>query len=164
MRAARGPARAGDLGPSADAPKHALKAISSAAASSGGVELWHGTGVTPEAPELAAVFRGPQTHVVTADDLARAHGELSTARDGPLDAVALGTPHFALSEFAELVRLLDGRKVKAGLPFLVSTSRVVRELARAKGWMADLENVASRCRSMSAPIIRRASGACAGAS
>jgi predicted aconitase len=123
----------------ADAPKHALKAISSAAASSGGVELWHGTGVTPEAPELAAVFRGTQRHVVTADDLARAHGELSTARDGPLDAVALGTPHFALSEFAELVRLLDGRKVKAGLPFLVSTSRVVRELARAKGWMADLE-------------------------
>jgi hypothetical protein len=76
---------------------------------------------------------------MTADDLARAHGELSTARDGPLDAVALGTPHFALSEFAELVRLLDGRKVKPGLPFLVSTSRVVRELARANGWLADLE-------------------------
>ena len=42
----------------ADAPKHALKAISSAAASSGGVELWHGAGVTPEAPERGAVLRG----------------------------------------------------------------------------------------------------------
>jgi predicted aconitase len=123
-----------------DAPKHALKAISSAAASSGGVELWHATGVTPEAPELGAVFRGTESHAVTADDLARAHRELSTARDGPLDAVALGTPHFALSEFAELVRLLDGRRVKTGLPFLVSTSRAVRELARAKGWIAELES------------------------
>ncbi|PZF75575.1 aconitase subunit 1 [Aestuariivirga litoralis] len=122
-----------------DAPKHALKAISSAAASSGGVELWHGTGVTPEAPELGAVFGSGETHVVTREDLARAHHELSTARDGPLDAVALGTPHFGLGEFEALVALFDGRKVKAGLPMLVSTSRGVRAMAQAKGWIAALE-------------------------
>lgn len=125
-------------GLASNSPKHALKAISSAAASSGGVELWHGVGVTPEAPELAAILRGTEIHGVTADDLAQAHRALSTARDGPLDAVALGTPHFGLEEFGELVRLLDGRKVKRGLPFIVSTSRVVRELARAKGWLAAL--------------------------
>lgn len=122
-----------------DAPKHALKAISSAAASSGGVELWHGAGVTPEAPELAAVMRGTETHIVTSEDLARTHRDLSTAADGPLDAVALGTPHFSLMEFGELVRLLDGRKVKPGLLFLVSTSRLVRELARGRGWIAELD-------------------------
>lgn len=123
-----------------DAPKHALKAISSAAASSGGVELWHATGVTPEAPGLAAVFAGGEVHKVTADDLARAHRELSTATDGPLDAVALGTPHFSLAEFGELVTLLAGRRVRAGLPVLVSTSRGVREMARAKGWIAALQD------------------------
>ena len=122
-----------------DAPKHALKAISSAAASSGGVELWHGTGVTPEAPELRAIFGGGATHVVTAEDLARAHRDLSTSADGPLDAVALGTPHFALNEFEALVALFDGRKVKPGLPMLVSTSRGVREMARARGFIAALE-------------------------
>ena len=37
------------------------------------------------------------------------------------------------------MRLFDGRKVKAGLPMLVSTSRGVREMARAKGWIAALE-------------------------
>lgn len=126
-------------GLAADAPKHALKAISSAAASSGGVELWHGAGVTPEAPELGAVFDAGEVQRVTAEDLVQAHRELSTARDGPLDAVALGTPHFGLGEFEELVRLLDGRKVKPGLPMLVSTSRGVREMARAKGWIAALE-------------------------
>jgi len=119
-------------------PAHALKAISSAGASSGGIELWHGAGVTPEAPELAAVFTRGEMHVVTADDLSRAQRDLSTAADGPLDAVALGTPHFGLSEFAELVKLLDGRRVKAGLPVLVSTSRVVRGLAQEKGWIATL--------------------------
>jgi predicted aconitase len=120
-------------------PSFALKAISSAAASSGGVELWHAVGVTPEAPELGAVFRTGATQQVTADDLAQAHRDLSTAADGPLDAVALGTPHFGLGEFEELVRLFDGRKVKPGLPMLVSTSRGVREMARARGWIAALE-------------------------
>jgi predicted aconitase len=85
------------------------------------------------------VFETGETHVVRREDLARAHRDLSTAADGPLDAVALGTPHFSLAEFAELVRMLDGRKVKHGLPVLVSTSRVVRELVRAKGWLAALE-------------------------
>lgn len=119
--------------------RDALKAISSAVAASGGVELWHGLGVTPEAPELSAVFTGTETHIVTPDDLTRAYRELSAGSDGRLDAVALGTPHFSLTEFGELVRLLDGRKVRQGLPFLVSTSRVVRQLAEAKGWVAELE-------------------------
>ncbi|MGL4296900.1 MAG: aconitase X [Aestuariivirga sp.] len=116
-----------------------LKAISSAVAASGGVELWHGVGVTPEAPSLDAVFGGGDCHRVTAEDLTMAHRDLSTARDGPLDAVALGTPHFSIGEFADLVQLLDGRKTKPGLVFLVSTSRAVRQMAAAKGWIAELE-------------------------
>ena len=108
-------------------------------AASGGVELWHGAGVTPEAASLDAVFGGGDCHRVTAEDLTMAHRDLSTARDGPLDAVALGTPHFSISEFADLVQLLDGRKTKPGLVFLVSTSRAVRQMAAAKGWIAELE-------------------------
>ncbi len=115
------------------------KAISAAAAASGGVELWHGVGVTPEAPELAAVYDGGDTMLVASDDLRRAHDELSTARDGPLDAIALGTPHFSFAEFGEVVKLLDGRKVKAGLPCFVSTSRGVRQIVEANGWLANLE-------------------------
>ncbi|MBI2720029.1 MAG: aconitase X catalytic domain-containing protein [Rhizobiales bacterium] len=120
-------------------PKDGLKAISAAAAASGGVELWHGVGVTPEAADLASVFAGGETVAVTADALRRAHADLTTARDGPLDAVALGTPHFSFREFAEIVRLLDGRAVKTGLPVLISTSRGVRELIAARGWLAILE-------------------------
>jgi len=126
-------------GLSATMTKDGGKAISAAAAASGGVELWHGVGVTPEAPELSAVFRGGETVVVTIDDLRRAHGELSTARDGPLDAVALGTPHFSFAEFREVMKLLDGRRVKTGVPCFISTSRAVRQLIAARGWLATLE-------------------------
>ena len=116
-----------------------LKAISTAVAASGGVELWHGVGVTPEAPRLEAVFTHGETHQVLAEHLRNAHAGLSTARDGVLDAVALGTPHFSFAEFAEVVRFLDGRKVKEGLPVLISTSRGVRELIAARGWLTLLE-------------------------
>lgn len=115
-----------------------LKALSAAAAAAGGVELWHGAGVTPEAPSLDAIFDGGATHAVTMDDLARARDALSTARDGPLDMVALGTPHFSPSEFETLVTLLGGREVS--LPVLVSTSRFVKDLAAAKGWIGQLES------------------------
>ncbi len=123
----------------ASASKDNLKAVSAAVAASGGVELWHGVGVTPEAPELESVFGSGEVHVVSPEHLRSAHGELSTAHDGPLDAMALGTPHFSLAEFSEVVRLLDGRMVKLGLPFLISTSRAVRELIKANGWLAVLE-------------------------
>ena len=119
--------------------KDGLKAISSAAAAAGGVELWHGVGVTPEAPILASVYGGGETIIVSRDDLLARHRELSTAGDGPIDAVALGTPHFSFSEFAETIRLLDGRRIRSGLPVMISTGRGVRELIAARGWLAELE-------------------------
>jgi hypothetical protein len=116
-----------------------LKAVSAAVAASGGVELWHGVGVTPEAPSVEAVFSGGEVHDIMPNDLAIARDALSSGRDGPLDMVALGTPHFSPTEFAELVRLLNGRKIKPGLVFYVSTSRFVRDFVQAKGWIGELE-------------------------
>jgi predicted aconitase len=109
-----------------------LKAMSTAVASSGGVELWHGVGVTPEAPRLEAVFTSGENHMITRDDLLAAQSQLSTARDGPLDMVALGTPHFSATEFRAVVDVLDGRK--ATIPFTVTTSRFVRDYIKGKGW------------------------------
>ncbi len=114
-----------------------LKALCTAAAASGGVELLHVAGVTPEAPHLAAVFRGQDKISVSPEDLSAAHQQLSTTVDGSLDCVALGTPHFSLTEFAELMRLLDERPLK--IPLLVSTSRGIREMLVAKGWLQILE-------------------------
>lgn len=114
-----------------------LKALCAASAASGGVELLHVVGVTPEAPTLHTVFKIGETFEITTDHLKAAHHELSTFNDGALDAVALGTPHFSLSEFAVLVKLLDGRKVKTTT--YISTSRGIREMLIAKGWLKLLQ-------------------------
>jgi predicted aconitase len=109
-----------------------LKAVSTAVASSGGVELWHGVGVTPEAPMLDAVFRSGEVYLLSRDDLIRAQSQLSTSRDGPLDMVALGTPHFSATEFRAVVEALDDRK--ATIPFTITTSRFVWDHIKSKGW------------------------------
>jgi predicted aconitase len=115
-----------------------LKALCAASAASGGVELLHVTGVTPEAPALESVFKSGGRFDITRDHLHLAHRELSTAIDGPLDCVALGTPHFSISEFSELVKMLDGRKVKTTT--YISTSRGIREMLAAKGWHKTLQD------------------------
>lgn len=113
-----------------------LKAVSTAVAASGGVELWHGVGVTPEAPSLEPIFSTGDTFTLTRDDLRLAQQQLSTGRDGLLDMVALGTPHFSATEFRAVVEALDGRK--AAVPFTITTSRFVWDYVRSKGWDEDL--------------------------
>lgn len=142
-----------------------LKALSAAAAASGGVELWHAIGVTPEAKTSDYAFQGGSPkHVLdlTPEDLARARRDLTSAQDGPLDMVALGTPHFSLTEFERLMPLIAGRKLKPGLAFYVSTSRYVRDAAAARGWITELESfgatvIADTCTYYS-PAVRHCRG------
>jgi hypothetical protein len=92
-----------------------LKALGAAAASVGSVAMFHAVGVTPEAATLGDALGGcePEYEVVVGPELlAAAANELTTAGDGSLDAVCMGTPHASLAELAELARLLDGHRVR----------------------------------------------------
>jgi predicted aconitase len=114
-----------------DVTEDQLKALGAAAASSGAVGLFHIAGVTPEAPTAAAALGGepPERRIALTPAMLRAaRDRLSTAGDGRLDAVALGSPHFSLGEFAALLALLRGRR--SAVPFYVCTSRHVVESLR----------------------------------
>jgi predicted aconitase/predicted aconitase with swiveling domain len=118
-----------------------LKALGAAAASSGGVALFHAVGVTPEAPTLDAAFQGrpPEAVVdVTLDDLRGALGVLSTAPDGPIDVVALGSPHFSLDEFARLLPLVEAHPPRPEVEFIVCTHRLALAALQQRGWLARL--------------------------
>jgi len=119
-----------------------LKAIASAAAAAGGVEMFHAVGVTPEAPTLEAACGGPPpgpVHTVTPSMLADAAQRFAGTRDGPVGAVCLGTPHYSVDEFARLHRLLDSRPVHPAVSVVVSTSRAVRHEIGLRGWLSDLD-------------------------
>ena len=104
-----------------------LKALGAAAASAGGVGLFHVAGVTPEAPDVATALGGepPRERIMLAPaDVAAALAGLSTASGtGRIDAVAIGSPHLSLAEVDDLERLLAGRRLR--LPLYANTGRHV---------------------------------------
>jgi predicted aconitase len=148
----------------ADTPADSLKAIAAAGAASGGIAMYHAVGVTPEAPTLEAACRGvpEETVTVTPEMVVAARDSLSSARDGPVAMVALGTPHFSLTEFARAAALIEGRKVADGVALYITTSRFVAELAAEKGYRATLEKAGAEilvdtC-TYFAPAVRAAKG------
>lgn len=121
-----------------------LKALGATAASAGGVALFHVAGVTPEA--LAAAgnsdWSGLPCVVVTAAMVRAARDELTsiTDPDVPLDAVALGTPHFSVREFEKLATALDGTTAfHPGCAVWINTSREVLGQARELGFLQAAE-------------------------
>ena len=126
-----------------DTSEDRLKAIGAAAASSGGVALFHVVGRTPEAPTLEVAL-GPHVdapvHHVTAQVLNEARQELSTARAERLDAVSLGTPHASVDEIHEAYdAVVEGPPLADGVAFYISTGRSVFAEAERRGLTGPLE-------------------------
>jgi predicted aconitase len=103
------------------------KAFGAAAASSGGVAMFHILGSTPEAPNLATATQGKRpvlTELASAADLMAAHRELTTGAPGArLGGVSIGTPHLSAQQLASLATQLAGRQVR--VPTYATTSRFV---------------------------------------
>lgn len=120
-----------------DVDEDGLKALGAAAASAGGVAMFHAVGLTPEAPTLAAALGGDgpvETVRVTPRMLEAARDELTTAAGDQLDAVSLGTPHFSPAEFERLAALLaGGPPLRDDVAVYVSTSRAVLAEAERLG-------------------------------
>lgn len=115
-----------------------LKALGATAASGGGVALFHVAGVTPEAVEAGEAWprAGLPRIELTTEMLRAARDELTSARVGDeLDAVAFGTPHFSLTEFAKLAEVLqDGVPFDPSCAVWISTSREVLAGAKKMGY------------------------------
>ncbi|HLF75656.1 MAG TPA: aconitase X catalytic domain-containing protein [Anaerolineales bacterium] len=119
-----------------------LKAFGAAAASSGGVALFHMVGVTPEAPTLEAAFHGRapiRTIDISMDALNESRRELTHTDSDRLHMVVLGSPHFSLAEFKRLAPMLKGKRKHPEVKFLVTSSRAMTQLAQRAGFLEALE-------------------------
>jgi predicted aconitase len=142
-----------------------LKALGAAAASSGGVAMFHAVGRTPEAESLEDALRGFEPELERLIDmtaLRSAYDDLSTGFSAPLGAISVGTPHFSVAEFVLLDRLLGGRSVAPELDFYVNTSRQVLAEAAADGLVgrlreAGIEIVTDTCTYIT-PILNEEPG------
>ena len=123
-----------------------LKAVGAAAASAGGVGLFHVVGCTPEAPTLDAVVKDPQSlprHEITAQVLRDTRAELSTAQSGAkLDAISLGTPHASFDEIEALhSELASGDPIAPHVQLYINTGRTVLQQATEAGYISNLEEM-----------------------
>lgn len=119
-----------------------LKAFGAAAASSGGVGLFHIAGVTPEAPDVATATGGQPaaTITVTSAMVNVAQAGLSTVHGAAsIDAVAIGSPHLSLEELESVCQLLESRPAK--VPIYACTGRHVVHEATRTGLRKALERL-----------------------
>lgn len=119
-------------------PEHRLKALGAAAASSGGIGMFHAVGITPEAPDLETALHGQpadRTIVVTTDMLRTARDQLHHGTGDDVGAICLGTPHYSIDEFARLVEVLDGRRLAPGVLGYVNTGREIELELQLRGWV-----------------------------
>ena len=126
-----------------------LKQLGLGAASAGSVTLFHVPGVTPEAPTEEAAFGGARaTDSRTVEFGERekrdTEGKLNTARTSAVDFVTIGCPHASISEIRQIARLVDGKKVKPGVEFWISTSRMMEAYADRMGYTAAINASGAR--------------------
>jgi predicted aconitase len=123
----------------ADPLRH--KHFGAAAASSGGVEMYHIVGVTPEAEslEMALGGRKPVVTIQYGDKERRRVYETLNANghDTNVDYVMLGCPHASIDQFREVARLLDGKKIRTHL--WMFTSRAVKTVVDMSGFTKKIE-------------------------
>lgn len=113
------------------------KHFGAAAASSGGVEMYHLVGVTPEAPTIEQAF-GPKLPLESLRygeaQRQRIYETLNAnGRDRDVDFVMLGCPHAAIEQIREICALLDGKRISTNSNLWIFTSRAVRAIADREG-------------------------------
>lgn len=135
-----------------------LKHFGAAAASSGGVEMYHIPGITPEARTLEEAFAGgAPEEVFTFDAAARKqmYDTLQSATDPKIDFVMLGCPHNSIDQMARIAMMLDGKKIHPDVKVWVHTPRAIRETAKRSGYVAMIEAAGGTVMSDTCPAISR---------
>ena len=121
-----------------------LKHFGAAASSSGGVEMYHIAGVTPEALTLEQALgaRAPVEVLRYGEAERRATYEKIniTARDAEVQYVMLGCPHYTIEQIWEAAQLIEGRKVHPDCELWIFTPRAIKALADRNGYTKIIED------------------------
>ncbi|MDA7949421.1 MAG: aconitase X catalytic domain-containing protein [Hyphomicrobiaceae bacterium] len=117
-----------------------IKQFGAALASFGSTPLFHMTGITPEAPDLNAVFDNtlPPPTVINAGDIANLIRSYAP-EDDTLHVVAFAGPQLSLVEMQMLSGLLEGRTLHKDVALLAATSPEIKSACDRMGLTATIE-------------------------
>jgi len=138
-----------------------LKHFGAAAATSGGVELYHIPGITPEMATVEAAFAnrgalpeavvyGPAERQAMYDTL----NEIGTSPD--VDFVLLGCPHASVDQIRQAAALLDGKRLSSSTELWIMAPRALKVMADRSGYTEVIERAGGRVLADSCPAMSRA--------
>ncbi|HSV47680.1 MAG TPA: aconitase X, partial [Ramlibacter sp.] len=137
-----------------------LKHFGAAASSSGGVEMYHIVGVTPEANTEAQAYGGKRPQEVRRYSERERRETMerinATGRDRQVDYVMLGCPHYTIEQIWEAAQLIEGRKVHENCALWIFTPRAIKEVATRNGYTQIIEAAGGKLMTDSCSAMSRA--------
>jgi predicted aconitase len=137
-----------------------LKHFGAAASSSGGVEMFHLVGITPEASTAEQAYGGNQpteTRRYGTRERAQTLERINaTGQDRQVDYVMLGCPHYTIEQIWEAALLLEGRKVHENTALWIWTPRAIKEVATRNGYTQIIEAAGGKILTDSCSAMSRA--------
>ncbi len=137
-----------------------LKHFGAAASSSGGVEMYHLVGVTPEANTLEQATGGQALKEVRrygARERAETFEKINAnGSDRQVDYVMLGCPHYTIEQIWEAAQLIEGRKVHTNCALWIWTPSAIKSLADRNGYTQIIEAAGGKILTDSCSAMSRA--------
>lgn len=136
-----------------------LKHFGAATASSGGVEIYHIPGLTPEAPTLEAAFGGsriPEPIVYGERERRLMYETLNNQGESEeVDFILLGCPHASLDQVARAARALEGRTLHGDTELWIMTPRALRTEADQLGYTEIIQRAGGKVLTDSCPAMSK---------
>lgn len=137
-----------------------LKHFGAAASSSGGVEMYHLVGVTPEALTAEMAYGGNRPgevrHYGAKERAATLERINSTGKTRQVDYVMLGCPHYTIEQIWEAATLIEGRRVHENCALWIWTPRAIKEIATRNGYTKIIEDAGGKILTDSCSAMSRA--------
>ncbi|QSX09239.1 aconitase X catalytic domain-containing protein [Alkalibacter rhizosphaerae] len=115
-----------------------IKHFGAAAASAGGIEMYHIPGITAEANSLQDAFgkNKPRELITFGKKEKEETYEIlnSIGKKTEVDFVMLGCPHYSIDQIWNLCKMIEGKKVKDGVNFWVFAAQSIKDLAVRNGF------------------------------
>jgi predicted aconitase len=140
--------------PTMECYKHA----GAAGASSGGTEMMHIVGHTPEARTLEEALGGKkqvEKLVLDKAEMKRCYDLLNTATSDNVDFVMLGCPHYSLRQLWEAALMLEGKKISPNVELWIFIPRALREVSDRMGYTKIIEDSGAVLMADTCPALGR---------
>ena len=134
------------------------KHFGAAAATSGGVELYHLVGMTPEAPTLEIGLGGKaprETIEFGRKEMQTAYDHLNCAESADVDFVMLGCPHANIEQVKTVAQLVEGKHLSTNTDLWMFTPKALKAHADRMGYTRIIEDAGGFLMSDTCPALGR---------